>query len=74
MAFTIENNEGVFICEDELSDICLLLNTRYTSSFTECESIEAIYTACLFQQHLGNYWVTNCALFQTSISNPTVIL
>ena len=71
VAFIVENSEGNFSCSGDKKEACDLVDAPITSSAGQCDYIEALlYLQCEDLIARRNSWITECDLFQTSMSSP----
>ena len=69
-AYTNENNLADFSCGEPFSFQCNTLDIFYNSSVQYCEEVNEIFQACLDQIHASNPWITNCNVFETTLTSP----
>lgn len=71
VTFIVENSEANFSCTGEKTDACNLVQAPVISSAAQCQYIEVLlYEACTKLIARRSAWVTNCDLFQTSMTSP----
>lgn len=71
VTFIVENSQANFSCTGEKEDACRLIEAPVISSSLQCQYIEVLmYEACVDLVTRRSAWLTECDLFQTSMTSP----
>jgi hypothetical protein len=71
VTFIVENSKANFSCTGDKKAACDLIQAPIISSSEQCDYIEILlYQVCAKLVTRRNAWLTECDLFQTSMSSP----